>query len=457
MNIRGFSSFLIKADQICDFVPVLSTANNLIDLFIKTIVLPKLGPEETRPNHYYTHLDKKTFTRCTLLLIPILGQILVYLGDLLCDNKAFALELVKINGLHLRDVSKRLRNDKDVVLAAVTENKKAIKYAGDDACYDEEVMRLVAGPNYIPPVSDREKVLEDVKINPMAILDASEFWEDREIIMEAVKGDGNLYIYCSDELKDDDEVFLAAVVTNPKALKSASKRIQDSEHLVLEALRRAYEQGGAWVLQFASKRVLSNKPAMLEAIKIDPSAFSYLNKELQRDEEILQAQGSSLARSQLLTAIKKAPKAFLSIDKAFQKDPDILQVYNSSVARNRVKKQALAAIKKDPAAFFSLDRAFQEDFEVLRACHDSKVAKLLTQLGAANESIRDSEDIVLDALRKSHKEKGADILQFASERVLSNKPAMIEAIKIYPEAFFHIDVELQNNRDIRQAYNDSLA
>lgn len=270
LDIQGLSGFLIKADQICDSVPVLSTVNNVVDLFIKIVVLPQMRSEEIKASRYHTRLDKKTFTRCALFLIPILGQILVYIGDILPDNKTFALELVKINGLHLRTLRKRLRNDKDVVLAAVLNNPEAIEYARDDACYDEDVMRVVAGQNYKPPVSDREQVLKAVTNDPMAITDFSEFWDDREIMLIAVKGYGRLFVFCSDGLKDDDEVFLTAVVKNPRALDSASERIKDSKEIVLEAFRRTHEQSGAWVLQFATKKVLKvllKDPEILQAYK----------------------------------------------------------------------------------------------------------------------------------------------------------------------------------------------
>ncbi len=278
----------------CDLVPFLSTVNNLVDLFIKIVVLPQIHPDSIKESHCYSHLDKKTFARCTLLLIPILGQIFVYLCDLLPDNKAFALALVKINGLHLRTLSKRLRNDRDVVLAAVLNHPKAIEYAGDDACYDEEVMRAVAGPNYKLPVSDKEKVLEAVIKDPIVIIDFSEFWDDREIMLRAVEGDGRLFAWCSDELKDDDEVFLAAVEKNPRALGLASERIQNSEEIVLEALRRTHKSASTWILRFAATGVLSNKTAMIEAIRIDPKAFRHLSKNLQEDQEVLLACNSAI-------------------------------------------------------------------------------------------------------------------------------------------------------------------
>ena len=281
MNIQGLPNFLVQTDRVCDWVPILSTVNNLVDLFIKTVVLPRMQPSAIRANHYYSHLDKKTFTRCTLLLIPILGQIIIYLADLLYDNKPFALELVKRNGLNLQGVSERLRHDRDVVLAAIKENHLAIEYAGEEFDEDSEIMSAYQKGN--PPLSNRQQVLAAIEKDPMAIGEVSEeFWDDKEVMLAAVKRNGNLFIYASDRLKDDEDILLAAVPTNARALGLASRRIQDSEDIMLKALGCS----DARVLYSVSDRLKDSKEFMRKAIELDPFAIACASKRLRKDKEL---------------------------------------------------------------------------------------------------------------------------------------------------------------------------
>jgi hypothetical protein len=74
------SSLLVKVDLLCDYIPLVSTASNLIDLFQKYVVLPFLAKETS--NRYYQHLQQKSFFRCIALIIPILGNIIVGIYDL---------------------------------------------------------------------------------------------------------------------------------------------------------------------------------------------------------------------------------------------------------------------------------------------------------------------------------------------------------------------------------------
>lgn len=74
-------NFLVKADNICDYIPVVSTATNLVDLFQKAVVIPKLDADVISSSHYYTHLKNKGIFRCLALLLPFIGNLLVAISD----------------------------------------------------------------------------------------------------------------------------------------------------------------------------------------------------------------------------------------------------------------------------------------------------------------------------------------------------------------------------------------
>lgn len=71
------SESLAKIDAACDYIPLVSTLTNLIDLFIKFVLPYFVSQDAIRLNHYYRHLEKKSFSRCFLLAIPFVGNMLI--------------------------------------------------------------------------------------------------------------------------------------------------------------------------------------------------------------------------------------------------------------------------------------------------------------------------------------------------------------------------------------------
>ena len=79
--------FFVKVDAACDYIPVVSTASNLIDLFQKCVILPLMNKQSIANNHYYTYLKEKNVSRCLVLLIPVIGNIIIKI----CDYRKFKL------------------------------------------------------------------------------------------------------------------------------------------------------------------------------------------------------------------------------------------------------------------------------------------------------------------------------------------------------------------------------
>lgn len=72
--------YLAKIDQRLDYVPVVSTVTNLVNLFLKHVYIP--GVDEGRISNdrflYHHYLQNKGSKRCLLLLLPVVGNIMVY-------------------------------------------------------------------------------------------------------------------------------------------------------------------------------------------------------------------------------------------------------------------------------------------------------------------------------------------------------------------------------------------
>src|ERR1700722_4016494 len=79
-----FTKSLVKFDTIADYTPGLSTVTSVVNLFLKEVV-----PVETaKGSHHFTHIKNKQTWRSCLLLIPLLGNILVLIVDLIRKAKA---------------------------------------------------------------------------------------------------------------------------------------------------------------------------------------------------------------------------------------------------------------------------------------------------------------------------------------------------------------------------------
>ena len=112
------------------------------------------------------------------------------------------------SGNALQYASKELKNDQDVVLAAVRNSGDALQYASKEL------------------KSDKDVVLEAVSKDGSALEYASEeLKNDKEVVLAAVRQDGSALYYASDALKNDKEVVLAAVRNIGEALDYASAEL----------------------------------------------------------------------------------------------------------------------------------------------------------------------------------------------------------------------------------------
>lgn len=85
---------------------------------------------------------------------------------------------------------------------------------------------------------------------------SDKIFSDKELMLEAVKVDGQLLYYASKELRDDKDVVLAAV------------------------------QNKGIIVKYASHRLRGDKDVALAAIKQNKKAEIFLTDEIRQDEEI---------------------------------------------------------------------------------------------------------------------------------------------------------------------------
>ena len=149
-------------------------------------------------------------------------------------NKEDALRVVIEDGWRLVECSPELQADREVVLAALSNNRVdgfALKYASEGLRHDREVvLTAVRQSGYALQYAsaelkaDREFILEAVSNNSYALKYASEgLRNDRDVVLAAVRQEGNALRYASEGLKSDRSFLKAAIETNPSCIERIGK------------------------------------------------------------------------------------------------------------------------------------------------------------------------------------------------------------------------------------------
>jgi len=203
----------------------------------------------------------------------------------------------------LKYASDSLRDDMDVVMAAIQNDGKAISHVSDRLKNNVnlvlESLKHGAGLNYFKylplelqnrknlllalkngggslsdvPInlrSDKEIVMLSVMDNGKNLRQASiELKNDKEIVLVAVKSYGEVLEYASDELRNDPDIVLAAVSQNGAALKFASEELKNNREIALKSVRNkhAYILNSALpALAYIGNNLKDDKEIILESL-----------------------------------------------------------------------------------------------------------------------------------------------------------------------------------------------
>jgi hypothetical protein len=168
------------------------------------------------------------------------------------------------------------REDRDIVLAAVQKDGRALSYATKELNNNPHIL------------------IEAVQQNGLALAYASrELRANSGLVLTAMKQNVYALEFAPPELKADKEFMLIAVQLNGYALRYASDRLKNNSEIVLAAVK----QNGI-ALQFASKELMG-KQSSLSPIKIT-------------------------AKNIVLAAVQQNGEALLYAPEAFKTDSEIV-------------------------------------------------------------------------------------------------------------------------------------
>jgi len=188
--VNNFEETLIRCDENCDHIPLVSTFTYIIEVLLKYVIIPSLELEIVENSIFLTHIQQKSefqlfcssiplyqeFLYEWLQLIPLYfmgeewneyrmemqdlnpeidhkhtlkqnGLMLMYANGATQKNFSTVLTAVRENGLALPFAHERLQANKTIVLAAVRQNWRTLRYARGGLNEDIDVLRTAIKQN----------------------------------------------------------------------------------------------------------------------------------------------------------------------------------------------------------------------------------------------------------------------------------------------------------------------
>lgn len=151
------------------------------------------------------------------------------------ENKAYAIKAVTQSFTCYEIIAHYLKDDEDVLKAAVSKCGIPMKYASSRLRANKEIAllslkndRFGFAYEYLSKElkADKEVTLAAMKAEGMSLPHSSlELQDDKDVVLIAVSHFADNLAAASDRLKNDKEVVLAAVLKSPSAIRFASAEI----------------------------------------------------------------------------------------------------------------------------------------------------------------------------------------------------------------------------------------
>jgi hypothetical protein len=179
--------------------------------------------------------------------------------------------------------------------------------------------------------SDREIVLAAVIKNGSALeCTAEELKSDREIVFAAVLNDGSALEFAVEELKSDREIVLAAVSNYGSALEHKTNELKSDREIVLAAV-----SNNGMALEHTTNELKSNREIVLAAVSNNGYALQFAGDEFKSDREIV------------LAAVKNNRRALKYATEELKSDDDIVfaAIIEKSLPKNYTNDKLMQNFK----------------------------------------------------------------------------------------------------------------
>lgn len=486
---------LVNIDKTWDRLPVISTVSNIVNLFIKTVVLPFKSPSSVGGNPFYVHLKDKSFTRCIVLLIPVLGNVAVWVYDMsqrkyddaeymlnalregslsaakaserLADNIDFMTKALEFNAEQVvKAASSDLRSNEIFMLAAIRKWHGAFEHVISGAITDSfrekavaansSVLQYIGDGKFLTAILKRDGLLLDKLANHFkshqnfvetaitqepAALQYSPLCNDSKFMLEPLKKNGALLEYAGEEILKSRDHVLAAMGNHIKALRHSPLRSNR------EFVKQAIQKYGGAVLQHADPALQNDRQLCLDSLDHNsrdgrvPAAWPYISFTLRGATDFIE---SALYKNgwvlKELTDIDRNNVKFVT--QACEHFPEVVAHAGPDVMKN--KGFVLGQVKQRNALALKHAPTLQNDREVVCAALDANGMAL----EYISEDLANDPEIVdraLSPISNTLKAACPEAAKYIGKTLLANETLMISLIVTHP-AIFQFLPSYQNNR-----------
>lgn len=435
-------SNLIKWDKRCDYLPIVSTFTNCFHLYYKFQLSLEKEPISPK-SHYYSYVKNKNFYRCITLLIPVFGNIVIGIYDLLKKKTG-----PEFTGIPIND-KENINNEENKAKTDSVSKENSLTHKTDSSVEEDNPngmtvinFDVLVDPSQITDMALYEKGLEQIAKQISTVKKA----------IEEIKKERIIFKFLNKDLKENADVIFTV-------FKKGKKEIAQSSNGICVEIKK----NGMYVPDGKPYNPINDisKEVILALIEKNAGAtiLPHLSfSEYEQDSDLIEAackQDPKLAeyfpQSAFIPLFKKG-KCIEAL-KYFKGKGELIPLYVAEA----IKQNGLALqYVPDASIGFEGDLknnypcvrlAWKQNPESLKFAGKEATITLLQKFGEslqyASEDHKNDIDVVLAAV----KNRGLS-LQFANEKLRDNEEVVLAAIQQDPYALEYASNKLRDDPKI---------
>ena len=261
-------------------------------------------------NLKYAHSSLRDDEEVVLAAVEDCGDALQFASERLQAHRGIVLAAVSndyfvVDGCPLAAAHTSLRDDDEVVLAAVSQCARSIEWASERLRHDRSIVLAAVfhSPDALAfaPVNYRDDF--DVVLaaigepgdgrtsNFPSIIDfvSERLKHNRVVVLAALSRMGWDLQYVPEPLRSDREVVLKAILSNGLALKFAPTRFLDDTQIVHCAVHSVSTKQKYLIFLEDAEELRNHRGVVLEAVSANSENIEYMDDEFRSDREIMLA------------------------------------------------------------------------------------------------------------------------------------------------------------------------
>ena len=228
------------------------------------------------------------------------------------DDAKLMLEAVRINPSIYCSLPVKVKTDRNIVIEIAQKDpwellqlEKVSNPSKDQILDDKEIALVLAKSHpdilfrlFSPKIISDKEILEEAlclsnyeefrrrildNTSLLRYVDVDYWCEDTKLIKKALKENGDLLEILPEKYKSKKEYVLPAVKSDPYVIKECSDEMRDDKDIVMAAL----QEDSNWILYYASDRLKDDYEVVFKAVKVDPCNLQYASEALRDNRDIV--------------------------------------------------------------------------------------------------------------------------------------------------------------------------